>query len=217
MKKTSAISCLIIISFAPLILTSCGQSAEDKRIAAEVEASKKKASECQIVRKEYETLIESRNSKYELTSINNLQAELFTLKIKQLFEQGKIADEEWKLFNYVTKNNPLKISNSTDRQISSKNTSMENYDIYFKNLMKLQAVVGLWIKNGLISPYFFPEVVARGDKLAKSEKPQYSYLLNNSECFSELEISMAKSFKNLKLKSNWGSKKTAAELLNVYN
>ena len=201
------------------MLVGCGQSDSDKKIAAEIENARLLNQQCEPIRAQKAELETKRVNNSEAKSINQLQAKLFTERMKELFSESSITKKQWELFVDITENNPFSqiFENEKDKVVGRDTKSSVNLENYFEKRSELESLISSLIYRNELSPYFFPQVIERGDKLAHSGNPEYDLILRHQECFSDLDVQMAKSFSELKLSSNWGTKKTAQELLDVYN
>lgn len=209
---------LVATIFLSIFLSACGQSEEDRRIAADIEASNAKYEACRQVIEQVAEIDSERSSSNQAKEINKLQATMFTAKIKELYRLSLITQEDWDLFNFVTTSSPFNVPRDGKENVVGRDSEVsKKIEKYFDAKLKLNAIVERWINKELITPYYFKEVIAKGEELARHKSPRNDLILQNKECFSEMDISMAESLRNLKVSSNWGNRKTAAELLEVYN
>ena len=209
----------LLIFVSTIALASCGESEADRKISEEIKQVNEKNQKCEPVRDEVTSLKSDNLKSTEAKSINQLQARLFTERMKELFSVGSITMKQWELFVDITENNPFNqiFKSEKDNVVGRDTKTTVNIENYFEKRSDLESLIVSLINKNELSPYFFPQVIERGDNLAKRGNPEYDIILKNQECFSNLDVQMAKSFSELKLSSNWGTKKTAQELLDVYS
>ncbi len=136
-----------------------------------------------------------------LNEINTIQRDRLLQRLQSLYENKYVTQSQWSAIQ-----NLQALVQSDELPVSP---FVEEYIAVNKTLESL-------LNKKLIQPYFDADVVALGQKLAKTPNPELLYIIQHSDCFESWDVDFAKSISNLSVKSAWAEEKSSTDFMQVF-
>ena len=157
---------------------------------------------CFDIRQERTRLKEVADAKRKtaLNEINAIQRDKLLQRLQSLYENKYVTQSQWSAIQ-----NLIALVQSDELPVSP---FVEEYIAVNKTLESL-------LNKKLIRPYFDADVVALGQKLAKTPNPELLYIIQHSDCFESWDVDFAKSISNLSVKSAWADEKSSNDFMQV--
>jgi hypothetical protein len=147
--------------------------------------------------------VEREQRKDALNSIYKRQREILLSKLESLHKRALISDEEWKNIESIIEN------------ADSDNLPLSPFEDEF--LVAKETIESL-LEKRYLPKYFDEQVISMGNNLANTPNQAFVFVLQNRECFDELDILMAESLINVsKVDAAWDDKQTATDFVQVLN
>jgi hypothetical protein len=196
---------ILIPAIYNLILASVSSPQPNSPISIKSASPSPSSSSCFVIRQAKATIEEAEREqrKDTLNSIYKRQREILLSKLESLHKRALLSDKEWKNIEFIIANadsDNLPLSPLEDEFIAAKET------------------IESLLEKRYLPKYFEEQVISMGNDLANTPNPAFVFVLQNRECFEELDILMAESLiKASKVDAAWDNQKTATDFVQVLN
>jgi hypothetical protein len=188
-----------------LFLASVSSPEQNAPIATKSSSPSPSSSSCLDIRQEKATIEEAEKERRKdtLNTLYERQREILLKNLESLRKRALLSDEEWKKIEFVTAN------------AVSDNFPLSPFDDEY---LAVHKTIDSLLEKRYLPKYFDEQVISMGNDLANTPNQAFVFVLQNRECFDEIDILMAESLINVsKVDAAWDNKKTATDFVQVLN
>ncbi len=188
-----------------LILASVSSPEPNSPIAIKSSTPSPSSSSCFDIRQAKASIEDTERewSKDTLNSIYKKQREILLTKLESLHKRALLSEEEWNNIEFVVEN------------ADSDNLPLSPIDDEF---LAAEKTIKSLLEKGYLPKYFDKQVISIGNALANTPKQAFVFVLENRECFDELDVLTAESLiKVSNIDSAWDNQQTASDFVQVLN